>query len=496
MSGGLLTKSQAQSYTLETVPNPKQSRSTHYVSNPDKILSDFAVDRIEEVLRKLEDSTTAQVAVVCVNSIGEKVPKDFATALFRKWGLGYQQKNNGLLVLLVKDQHRLEMETGYGLEGILPDAVCSRIQTQKMVPLLKVGDFDGAMINGVKEVARLISEPEAAKEVYDSSKYSGSLNSGAIMILFILLIPSLLLLRMITFFFRFANPIAAQVDKSISESKGRMAWAFLLYVVMPIVLGILVIELREPLALHGWKILLILYGYVVAVVWDARRRRLKAYHKLFNLMTEPQRYVRYRATGLSGWGNILLFPIPFGWLRYRDNQVLNELRNHDRKSANGYEMIKVTGSRKEALLTDYQKVEEQLKTVEYDVWRNDAHDITEAIGYEDIEKVAYQRCSKCCSKAMIQTQTRTVKAATKEREGRGMKDYECKACGHHKETAFTIHKIGSGISSGDYSSTTYSSSGSSFWSSSSGSSYSSSSSSSSSSWGGGSSGGGGAGSSW
>jgi uncharacterized protein len=73
----------AQTYTIETVPNPKKSSSPDYVSNPDQMLSTDAVKEINSILRTLEDSTTAQVAVVCVNSIGDAVPKDFATALFK-----------------------------------------------------------------------------------------------------------------------------------------------------------------------------------------------------------------------------------------------------------------------------------------------------------------------------------------------------------------------------------------------------------------------------
>ena len=494
---GSITVSVAQSYTLETVPNPKQSRSSHYVSNPDKILSDAAVGQIDQILGKLEDSTTAQVAVVCINSIGEAVPKDFATALFRKWGLGYQKKNNGLLVLLVKDQHRIEMETGYGLEGILPDAICRRIQTDKMVPLLKEGDFDGALIDGTQEIFRLISQPEAVQEVYDKSKYKASdepLTDSGLMVFFMLLIPVLVVLRVITLFFRSQNPIALEIQTAVAKAKWRLSWAFFLCVIMPIALGVAVIQVRQPLSLHGLQILLIMYAYVGLVQWDGRRRRKKAFTKLFGSMTEPERYVRLKAAGLNGWGTILLFPIPFGWLRSQDKQAMDELRNHSRQSAKGYELTKVDASDKGEFLTDHQQVEERLKTMEYDVWRNENQDVTQTIGYEDLGNTKYQRCNKCGSRAMYLAKNRTVKEATEEHEGRGVNEYECEACGHHRDASYMIAVLKRRTSS-DSSSTTYSSSGSSSsssWSSSSSSSYSSS----SSSWGGGSSGGGGAGSSW
>lgn len=89
---------------------------------------------IDSILSRLEDSTNAQVAVVALQSIGDALPKDFANALFKKWGIGYAGKDNGLLILFVFDQRRVEFETGYGLEGLLPDATCGIIQREKMLP--------------------------------------------------------------------------------------------------------------------------------------------------------------------------------------------------------------------------------------------------------------------------------------------------------------------------------------------------------------------------
>lgn len=479
----------AQRYTLETVPNPKKNRSSEYVSNPDHMLTDQAVGQINTVLRTLEDSTTAQVAVVCLNSIGENVPKDFATALFRKWGLGYQKHNNGLLVLLVIDQHRIEMETGYGLEGILTDAICRRIQTQKMVPLAKTGDFDGAVLGGVQEIARLISEPEAAKEVFDDSKKTANqpLENSALFVLFLLLIPCLVVLRVLTFFFKRSNPVADQLEKAVAKAKGRWVWAFLLYFIMPLVVGYVTITLRAPLALSGWQILFILYAFSGAILWDARRRRINWFNKLFGTLTEPERYVRLKAAGINGWGNILLFPIPFGWYRREENRELDHLRNHPRHSE-GVELTKLGNAQKTAFLTDYQQVEQRLNSVDYDVWRNELHNLTQAIGYENLNNKVYQRCQKCQSRTLSLTKKRLIANATTEREGRGSTDYDCQACGYHREEHYSISKVSESTSSSN-SSTSYSSSGSS-------SSGSSSSSSSSSSWGGGSSGGGGSGSDW
>ena len=87
---------------------------------------------------------------------GDAVPGDFRTQLFRYWGIGQQENNNGLLILLVIDQRRMEFEVGYGLEGILTDAVCKRIQEVYMVPLAKEGRFDDCVLAGVNEVIKIL----------------------------------------------------------------------------------------------------------------------------------------------------------------------------------------------------------------------------------------------------------------------------------------------------------------------------------------------------
>ncbi len=486
----------AQTYTLETVPNPKQARSGRYVSNPDGILSASAVRQIDSVLRTVEDSTTAQVAVVCLNSIGENVPKDFATALFRKWGLGYRQKNNGLLVLMVKDQHRFEMETGYGLEGILPDAICKRIQTEHMVPFAKVGNFDQAMIAGIEALAHTILDPNAAQEVYDKSKFeepSKPLDDReSLLVLYFFLWIAWMTQRLLGHWIVGTTPVRKQIEAIISGVKGRRWRASLLNGIIPIILLISGLYLSE--GIPAGLLLLGLYAYITAVKWDSRRRRQLAFTQAFGKLSEPDQYVRRKAVLANGWLSAVLFPIPFWAMKRREDQLRDTLRNHPRQSPEGYELTKLTADQKGEFLTDHQRVEEKLKTVEYDVWYNEPHQVVQAIGYENLTDTTYQQCNKCHSKAMHSSGNRVVKAATTEREGRGINDYVCDACGHHRETSYAISIIRPTTSTTNDSSSSWSSGSSS--SSSSSSSDSSSSSSSSSSWGGGSSGGGGAGSDW
>ena len=150
-------------YTVQTVPNPKTTYNG-FVSNPNGILKTETFQQINIYLDSLEHQTGAAVAVVVLNSIGQAEIKPFATELFKLWGIGKAKKDNGLLVLFVLDQKKVTFETGYGLEGILPDAICKRIQYQSMIPEFKKGNYDAGMLAGIQRIGSIIrKEPVQAE---------------------------------------------------------------------------------------------------------------------------------------------------------------------------------------------------------------------------------------------------------------------------------------------------------------------------------------------
>src|SRR5262245_53409692 len=104
----------AQTWTVETVPNVKV-QSNKFVTDPDGVLQPAAVSAIDGQLLELEAKTTAQVAVVVLNSIGTDDIFDFAQRLFTLWGIGQSSNDNGLLVLMVMDQRTVRFHTGQGL---------------------------------------------------------------------------------------------------------------------------------------------------------------------------------------------------------------------------------------------------------------------------------------------------------------------------------------------------------------------------------------------
>ena len=143
---------QAKEYTIKEIPMVHLQDRTRYVSNPDGILSPSAVAEMDRILYELEQKTGIQTLVVAVTGIEGGDCFDFAYRLGKEMGVGQKERDNGLVILLSTDERCVQFATGYGLEGVLPDAICKRIQSQHMVEHLGKDDWDAGMMAGIRAV--------------------------------------------------------------------------------------------------------------------------------------------------------------------------------------------------------------------------------------------------------------------------------------------------------------------------------------------------------
>lgn len=151
-------------FTVQDVPDPKQTGGG-YVSDPTNIITFEERQTLNQLISQLEGNSTAQMAVVILPSIGQQVPKSFATALFNDWGIGQSSVDNGLLLLVVMDQRRSEIETGYGLEAVLPDVVCYRVLLDELVPQFQKQAYGQGLIRTVSRLKNLLEDPVALEEI-------------------------------------------------------------------------------------------------------------------------------------------------------------------------------------------------------------------------------------------------------------------------------------------------------------------------------------------
>lgn len=116
--------------------------------NPPKLVNDMAEmltaseeNALELKLLGYEDTTSTQIAIVTLNSIGQYDVSDYAIRLAQQWGIGQKGKDNGVLILVSLDDRKQFIATGYGLEGALPDAYVARIRDEFLRPNLKSGQY-------------------------------------------------------------------------------------------------------------------------------------------------------------------------------------------------------------------------------------------------------------------------------------------------------------------------------------------------------------------
>ncbi len=147
---------QAQSYSVEMVPSPKTASADRWVADPNDYIDVNSEQILESKLDAIEKSTSAEVTLVVLPDVSGGNPHDFGVKLFNTWGVGKKERDNGLLILLVMNQRRVEFITGYGMEITLPDLQCYQIQQEFMVPRFKAGDYAAGLIDGIDAVAREI----------------------------------------------------------------------------------------------------------------------------------------------------------------------------------------------------------------------------------------------------------------------------------------------------------------------------------------------------
>ncbi len=128
------------------------STPTGYVNDFAGVLSATTSSALEKELTAFEASTTNEIAVVIIPSMSGDYVEHYAVKLFEAWQIGKKDKDNGVLLLLSIEERKMRIEVGYGLEGVLPDALAQRILNNEMTPRLKAGDYDGAVTAGVQAI--------------------------------------------------------------------------------------------------------------------------------------------------------------------------------------------------------------------------------------------------------------------------------------------------------------------------------------------------------
>lgn len=170
----------SQVYAYYSLP-----RATGYVNDFAQMLTPQTKQNLENKLSLFEASSTNEIAVVTIAKLNGDTIENFAVKLFAEWKIGKEKQDNGILFLISRDDHKMRIEVGYGLEGALPDAKSSRILNQIVTPLFKEGKYDEGVSRAVDEIINATKDENYNISSVSSSKKGMSVDFWIFIIIFL-----------------------------------------------------------------------------------------------------------------------------------------------------------------------------------------------------------------------------------------------------------------------------------------------------------------------
>ena len=124
-----------------------------YFNDYAQVASPAVAARLNQTLEDFERQTSEQIVVAVFPKMqSDSAIEDYTVRVARAWKVGQQKQNNGAVLFVFVQDHKMYVQVGYGLEGVLPDAICKRIIDEQIAPHFKAGDFDAGLVAGVQSI--------------------------------------------------------------------------------------------------------------------------------------------------------------------------------------------------------------------------------------------------------------------------------------------------------------------------------------------------------
>lgn len=149
-----------------------------HVNDFANVMDEASRAKLESFLVQVQQKTGAELAVLTVKNTGVDDPSQYKVKVFERWHLGKKGEDNGLLLLVAIEQTTARFETGYGLEGVLPDGLQSRIYREIMRPYFRQGDYAGGITQGMLASAARIAKDKGVTLEWDGSELRYDDTSG------------------------------------------------------------------------------------------------------------------------------------------------------------------------------------------------------------------------------------------------------------------------------------------------------------------------------
>lgn len=164
---------------------------------PARLVNDFTStlspeqrDELERKLVQYDDTTSNQIAVVIINSLADYKDyplEEFSLGILRNWGVGNKKNNNGIVLLVVKNDRKVRIETGYGLEGAVPDITAKAIIENEILPAFRQNNYYRGLDNGTSAIMRAAAGEYKAPKGYNQGNKVKGIGLGSLFIFVIIL---------------------------------------------------------------------------------------------------------------------------------------------------------------------------------------------------------------------------------------------------------------------------------------------------------------------
>jgi uncharacterized protein len=182
-----------RAFAAEVIPPPP----TQYFNDHAQAVSPDTANRLNRTLEDFERESSDQILVAVFPRMqSDSSVEDYTVRVARAWKVGQKDKNNGAVLFVFVQDHKMFLQVGYGLEGVLPDALCKRIIDEQISPRFKAGDFDGGLTAGVRAIiaatkgeykgtGRTVADNHAQNQPYSSFLGVGFVVLLVIIVLFV-----------------------------------------------------------------------------------------------------------------------------------------------------------------------------------------------------------------------------------------------------------------------------------------------------------------------
>lgn len=440
-------------YSVQSIPNPQTMGADHYVSDPDGNLSSSTRAQLDAISAGIEHANGSEFAVVVVNDYQSGSDFKFALDLFTHWGIGKQGSDNGLLLFLSMDRREYRFISGYGVGGIFPDALLNQIGENYLVPYLKAGNTDMAVLATAKAIESVFLSADHEVELAGMKAYQpGFWNLHAatleqtlsVLVMFSIAFGWMSLAR--RWVLRKHN-IKPKPYKSYAFWLALFTFLFALFLSL-FAFGFLNVIERVYQFKHLPGFIAVFGAFLLLFHYRGCRQFIQKSTKDSKTALD----MRVSFTRLS---LVPLLLSPFAYKAYFDLGKLSKksrLRAEPPAAAGQWVRVhrdEIKRGKLQEYLTERQRQEEKLGAKSYEIWRDTETGNIHLGDFAGENTARYEVCPKCKGQTLKQPDVKVRQRATRTKTGTGERMQTCAFCDYTISLGMiTLAKLQSSSGSG------------------------------------------------